>query len=204
MRWRAFRDGGFTLLELLVGVTLLAIFAVMLSGGFSFGLEADRQVNEGALTTDGMLRTAGFLRERIQLAQPIWVDSPNAGHVDFSGTESSLEFLAPTPQSLGGIGFLRYVFTVEADGSHRRLIGRVEPRELSPGQAALASSTLIYDASSVVFTYYGKRADGSTSAWQSSWIGRHDMPRLVAVRAISSGPIPQIVISLACTPSRRH
>jgi len=177
-------DDGFTLLEMLVVLALLCVFAVTLAGSLRFGVIAEGHVSGRAAAADAVWRAERFLRDRLSDAQPVWIRDERKGHVDFAGDANRMEFLAPTAQSLGGIGFSRYQLAVDTGNAHARLLARVLTAH--PGDMELAdigSVVLLADALSIRFAYYGKQPKDGHAAWQPSWNERSDMPQLVSIRA---------------------
>jgi len=195
------RSAGFTLLEMLVVLTLLAIFAVTLAGGLRFGVQAERHVGSKALSNDALWRAERFLGERLSAAQPVWVHAQPRGRVAFTGGPADMAFMAPTPQSFGGVGLAHYLLHVETDGHLARLSVRVSTAR--PGEAApapLGSAELLNGVLSIHFSYYGRTPDGSQFGWQSDWVDRHDMPQLISIHAEPSRADRQIPIDMMIRP----
>jgi general secretion pathway protein J len=178
---------GFTLLEMLVAVTLLAIFAVALAGALRFGIRAEDHVSGTVFTEGRFARAESFLRERIGHAEPIWIPSTGRGHVAFRGDQTSMEFWAPTPQSLGGIGFIQYKLTTGQSTRALRLLSQVVQQATDGRAEPLASTVLLDDVSELHFSYFGRMDKGEGSTWQQAWIDRTTLPQLIAVQAQSRG-----------------
>ena len=192
---------GFTLLEMLGVLALLAIFAVTLAGGLRFGGQAEQHVGSRALSNDAMWRAERFLRERLSVAQPIWVRGQPRGHVAFTGGPGDMVFFAPTPQSYGGVGFSRYVLRVETVGDVSRLL--VSVATARPGEAEpelLGAAELVNGTLSIHFAYYGSLLGGGQFGWQPDWIDRTVMPQLISIRAQPKGADPTAVLDVTLRP----
>ncbi len=97
-------EAGFTLLELLISMTLLGLLMVVVLGGLRFGARAWERNEAHTTATDDIRQTQALLRREIGLAYPLLVlDQANLTnrHVDFDGSEDSMSFLAPAPSCAG-------------------------------------------------------------------------------------------------------
>ena len=194
-------ESGFTLLEMLIVLALLAIFAATLAGSLRFGVTAEGHVSFRAASDDAVWRAERFLRDRLSDAQPVWIRDEHKGHVDFAGEANRMEFLAPTLQSFGGIGLSRYRLAVEMADAHARLLAQVlTAHPGDPGSRNIGSTVLLTDALSIRFAYYGKQKNDDHTAWQSSWNERGDMPELVSIHAENPAGEKGTVLDFAVRP----
>lgn len=89
-------DGGFTLLELLVAITVFALMAGILVAGFRFGVRVWEQAETASMQLTDVESAYAIVRRLIANAQPLTVASEDGNvHVDFAGTASRLSFVAP-------------------------------------------------------------------------------------------------------------
>lgn len=135
------QDAGFTLVELLVALTLLSLLSLVLVGSLRLGIGAWRR---GAVHSDWVADTAivhNHLRRLIAEAYPFYaLDGAARGHVDFEGTPTSLSFLAPTPIALGGAGRARFTLMVDRRESGSNLAITSKP-ELAQGEGDASRTT---------------------------------------------------------------
>ena len=170
------RQRGFTLLEVLVALVVLALVLGGLAQGSQFGLRiADRQ--SAAIASAGDMDAADrLLRRVIEQAYP--------------GTSTSAPFLAAGPSSLGFTANLAVaspgLFSGDADVSigvtaDRRLVLRWTPHlhatPLAPSPAP-QEATLLPGVQRVEFGYWG--GEGS---WLAAWTER-TLPPLIRIRLI--------------------
>ncbi len=106
------RQAGFTLVELLVAMTLLAFLSIALFGGLRFGARSWEAVIDSSAERDRIASTQTFLRDRIgQLTLP---GAGRLRDIDddrrLIGGSNWVEFVAPwlSALSLGGL----YRFTL--------------------------------------------------------------------------------------------
>jgi general secretion pathway protein J len=159
------RQAGFTLIEMLVAMTLLGLVFVLLFGGLRFGMRA---WEHGAAASDASsdIRSArNFLRNTLERACPTITDRTDdvPPLADFSGTETSIVLHAPAPLAAGGMPCAAMTFAVMRD----RLIVTVAGNQ----------SDLLAHVRSVSIAYLGP--DG---AWRSAWSNAPELPRLIRLR----------------------
>ncbi len=164
-------QAGFTLLELLVSMTLLALLFMLLFGGLRFGMRAWEHGSTTADGTQSIRIVQDLVRGEVERtcprrkpAQP--QDTPR---VDFSGERSGLGFLAPAPSSAGGARCVGVTLTVKPDGTLERLVLGVGVNR--------QETDLLRHAQAIELSYLG--TDG---IWQSSWRGQTELPALVRLR----------------------
>jgi general secretion pathway protein J len=95
-------EAGFTLLELLAALTVLAVLMAMMFGGLRFGARVWERGDAGLRGLAELQTAAGFIRR--QIAQAIPVEPGIAGGGDeaaalpaFRGTEDALRLIGPAP-----------------------------------------------------------------------------------------------------------
>src|SRR4051812_33340418 len=101
---RSTSEAGFTLVEMLVGLILTGLLAVMLLGAIRYGLTIRERTALRATAFDKVVAVQDFLRNSLTLAYPRLVGESNGtGRLEFEGTSTSVRFVAPAMQS-GGRG----------------------------------------------------------------------------------------------------
>ena len=188
-------ESGFTLMEVLVSLVLLALVLALLAGGVRFA--------RGTWNTVARLdETAGadtaetFLRARLGEAMPLH-EQRTAGivRVAFRGAADTLSFVAPAPNGPSGGGLYRYALEAAPAAEPRRaLVVKLAPYQ--PTQNELAtdwaseSHELVRNVKSVVFRYFGRNEVKGEPAWHAAWTRTDALPSLVEIamaRADSDG-----------------
>jgi general secretion pathway protein J len=173
------KDAGFTLLELLVAITLLAFLSVGLVAGLRFGTEVWRKAETKNVDT-GALRTAErVLTASIARIYPKFVSTvPGQGSIDFAGGQRSISFLS-TASATGHI--LRNRIEAVSDG-HGLALGIATVPELARGNAGATTQALLRRLASVEFGYYGTVRGTKGPAWYKIWQGQPVPPDLIRIR----------------------
>ena len=190
-RERGRRDAGFTLLELLVALTLLGLIVALLFGGLRFSTKAWEAADERIDQSSELQVVQSFMRRRLGQAYPLRVSQPAAERrIAFAGTPEGVTFTTVMPAHLGLGGFYRLSFYSDEGSNGKRLVASwrlFQPGTDQPGtdefaDAGAAGTTVLVDRiSGVEFSYFGRSDPGRPAAWQDRWEGVASLPALVRV-----------------------
>ena len=187
---------GFTLLEVLVAVSVLGLVLVLLTQGVQFGLQATRQQSEHRDRHGDLEAIDRALRRMIALADPGFYPEPptlrGAAHTVSFTTELPTGDAGPTQRA-------DVALSTEAG----RLLLRGTPRRHAVlfGAAPAWRETVLLDGiERVEFAY---RA-GASAAWSSSWKADR-LPSLIRIRIVfperSGRRWPPILAALVREPA---
>ena len=178
--------GGFTLLELLVAMTLLALLAGLLFGGLSFGVRVWEK-GDAELEKLAELQIAqGLIRRAIGRTLISKVsDGESEDAAIFEGTAGGLRLIGPAPaQSLPG-GLYRLSLRGDDLQGKRRLVMTwrlVGPDDKEPHADEDENLVVLVDnVADVTFAYFGADNEDGESQWQDRWEGMFGLPRLVRI-----------------------
>lgn len=189
-------EAGFTLVELLVALTLLGLVSVVLFGGLRFGTRAWEAGNARAERLAEVQAVQAVLRQRIVQAvlpenvgaESAFSDSP----ANFAGERDSLRFVALVPSRVGVGGFYLFELSVADDGDEARLelawrlFRPDEPGDLDdePEPGLGGRRALIEGIEEAKFGYYGAENVGVEAEWRESWDGADSLPALIAIEVV--------------------
>lgn len=174
-------EAGFTLLELLVAMTLLGLLMVLIFGGLRFGARVWERSAVHTSGTDDVRIAQTLIRREIEGAYPyLLAGNGIQPHIDFEGSAEGLTFLAPLPNAVLPAGRARVKLFAVTDGGSSRLVVQMRP-ELAAGDDEKTSEedTLLAGLSAVRFSYFGSERPGEAPSWHDSWYGAMRLPALV-------------------------
>jgi general secretion pathway protein J len=204
------REAGFTLVELLVALTLLSFVSLALFGSLRFGMMAWSRGHAHAERTEHIASVQDILRRLIADAYPLLVSGdPTRPHVAFDGTAGSLSFLASVPIALGAGGRSRFALSADTHDGRIDLVIATQPELADREDSATAlRKTLLARVQAVEFAYFGRARSDKAAQWHDDWIGKTSMPELVRVRVRFAGDdarrwpelvvAPRIAVDVGC------
>ncbi|HXV22665.1 MAG TPA: prepilin-type N-terminal cleavage/methylation domain-containing protein [Alphaproteobacteria bacterium] len=161
-------SSGFTLVELLVATTLLALLSVILFGGLRFGARAWESGGDSIERT-GEIEAVQELLRRTLVEAVAPEHSGTTSQTAFAGASSQVAFYAPMPRHVGLGGFGRYALWLDQTG---QLLLGWEPRrpERKLGiPVAGEPAAILQNLQGLRISYYGAGEPGEAPAWQAEW-----------------------------------
>ena len=187
---RARHERGFTLIEVLIAITLLGMIVMMLFGGIRLGTRAwetssDRTVENTSIEISHQI-IRRLLSQAYPLADPTAISDFTGGrHIEFKGDPESVTFVGLFPAHLGG-GFHRFELRVKNDGGDASLVLRWRrvSYEGDDDGATDNETILIERIAGANFTYFGVLEGGADPDWQAVWPDRTRLPALVRLAIV--------------------
>lgn len=187
MTRRSFRqsrdaEAGFTLLELLMAMTVLALLMTLTFGGLTFGARAWERTLQTTSDALDLRASQALLRNALGHAYPrLVVKGTEAAFVDFDGSPTRVKFLARPPQVFAAGGRASFDLRADTQGGRTKLIVAIRP-EIPGAQARpIAEDILLDDVKSISFSYFGSLGPQETETWRDTWQNRMNLPKLVRV-----------------------
>ena len=198
---------GFTLVELLAAMTLLALLLTAAFAGLRLGVRvweaADARLDQIARVQI----VQSFLRRCLTEALPM--QGRRNGRAEaaglrplFRGTARAVRFAGLLPEGLGAGPYLLELAIGASSGfaGHRDLVLRWRPLD-PPDRAGMLDTgerVLIENISGLELAYFGALDPKQPPEWQRRWEGRSDLPLLVRLRArFPAGddrPWPELIV----------
>ncbi|WP_282610530.1 prepilin-type N-terminal cleavage/methylation domain-containing protein [Pelagibius sp. Alg239-R121] len=190
-------QGGFTLLELLVAITLLSMLSVMMYGGLHFGTRVWERRSESGGRQSNVFTVQDVLRREISQAVTLhYRDQRQKTAVAFAGTEEGLIFGGPAPEALGEGGRHLMGLRMERAGAKEHLVLAwqpfvSEPRDLRFGENA-ETEVLLEDVTGLKISYFGRRDERTPGTWTQQWLNKSELPLLVKIEVAFAADDPRV------------
>lgn len=199
------KQAGFTLLEVLLGMSIMSIMMLLLFASlrlcvqnWNAGEKKIAQVSQAAVIQ-------GFLQSKLHAAIPLDADFLEEPQFSFQGSKDELQFVAAMPASAARLGL--QLFTLSLVPSARDEQGDYLQVEMQPFFPLGDSEEwdeepviILKKVQSLKFSYFG--ADGPYNniepSWESEWLEKKNLPELVSIEIELVGDEiwPQLVVAL--------
>ncbi len=205
---------GFTLLELLISITLLGLILVLLFGGLRLGVRSWDAAQQQVDSLNAVRSVEGFLRREMALANPHHFNGPNGQRLAFLGSRKKISFVAQLPSRIG-VGGL-YAVSLEFDqvSNGQRIVWKQLPlspqiQDFLPLQNApemLLAGSELSGVDDIWLTYFGQASDGAAPHWTDHWENEAQLPLLIRIQvALANGSVsPDFVVATMLTSEPRR
>jgi general secretion pathway protein J len=179
---------GFTLLELMIALTLLALLTAVLFGSVRLvGRSTDG--GEAKVEAASSMRLAEeFLRANLEAQHPLRMRKLVDWPLLFVGAGDELRYASELPARVAGGGIWFYRLAVHADEARAPLVlERIVPdlaADARPEFANAERSILAEGIASLKLGYYGRDADAALAAaptWRERWDDTQRLPMLIRI-----------------------
>lgn len=176
---------GFTLIEVMLAMTLLSIMVTLLFASLKTCAESWNkgevkiaEVNEKAVVYQ-------FFKRHLPSIRPLWDDFSEEDERQFSfrGTRDSLQFVSVFPSSAGrkGLHLFEIKFEQKDQGQIKVILSPFYP-SLDEQEWQAEEVSLLDDVENFKITYFGKENVDSDGMWTDSWIEKENLPSLVKIK----------------------
>ena len=120
---------GFTLIELIAAITLLAVLTTILMGTVRGAERSTTAANDAVERTEQYARTQAFLREHVSGALPLRWRREVGQPLKFDGKQSSLTYFAPVTSQIAEGGVMWWQLTIAKSQLKSQLVLRRLPSD---------------------------------------------------------------------------
>lgn len=186
---------GFTLIELIAAITLLAVLTTILMGTVRGAERSTSAANDAVERTEQYARTQAFLREHISGVLPMRWRREVSQPLKFNGKSSTLTYFAPVTSQIAEGGVMWWQLAVAKSQQKSQLVLRrqaADPDEKTvPDLSAAEPIVLADNIDALSISYFDPGDDPlnnpDSGTWVDSWDENARMPAIIAIRVTETG-----------------
>lgn len=197
---------GFTLIELVVAMSILGLLMAMGFGLMRLGAQSWNKVNSLAENVAEIEAVQNLLRRELVQAYPEVSPAGNSSEISFTGDLDSVIFKAPLPAALGPKGPVEMRLYIAAGHPAGKQL--VMAWRQNTDASSWQESVLLTGINHARWSYYGLAGEMKQAGWQPSWQRKTVLPQAIRLDiAFSAGdtrlwPLfivaPKISMDTAC------
>ena len=187
---------GFTLIELIAAITLLAVLTTILMGTVRGAERSTSAANDAVERTEQYARTQAFLREHISGVLPMRWRREVGQPLKFSGAQTSLTYFAPVTSQIAEGGVMWWQLAIAKSQQKSQLVLRrrpSDPEEKTVPDLSSAEQPIVLadNIEALSISYFDAGDDPlnnpDSGNWVNSWDENSRMPSIIAVRVTETG-----------------
>ncbi len=196
------KQPGFTLLEVLIGMSLLSVMMLLLFASlricvqnWNAGENKIAQVSQAAIVQN-------FLRNKLHATLPLEDGFSEEQQFSFQGEEDWVQFVAAMPASASRLGLQIFKLSLVSSTKNKGTDLLVDIKPFFPQAEAEEwgeeQVVILKNIQRLSFAYFGDDDFNGESAWQSEWLEKHVLPKLVSIDVeLTNGEVwPKVVVAL--------
>lgn len=182
------RPRGFTLIEVLIGITLLGVMVTLLFASLRIAAESWHAGEDKIAGVNQKAVVYQFFKRHLSTIRPLTLledaENPGAdgGQIAFQGLPQRLRFAAALPAASLRKGL--QVFTIEIDPRQSTTLQvALKPYQPSDDESAQIDPPVILlkHVEHFRLSYFGKREDEDDARWHEEWASMEALPSLIKV-----------------------
>ena len=194
------RNSGFTLMEVLIGMTLLSVMMLLLFGSLRISVRNWDSGEERILEVSEAASVQNFFQRYFTTIRPLMDDfSEDEPVFSFQGESEQVKFVASLPASAGREGLQIFSLKLKSFSDRNSLMVNIVPFfPLADGEEWKTEEVTLADKiSQLTFSYYGAPEEGDQAAWHEQWLEKERLPSLIKVEMEFENGIlfPELIIT---------
>jgi general secretion pathway protein J len=178
---------GFTLVEMLVAISVAALLVSLVYGAVRVGQRSARAMEVRTEDTEAMRIGWQFLHDAVSRARPVSDPRETENQTGFYGSADKLEFVADMPAYVGLGGLIRIRLASTATHEADQLLLTRERFDKSLPEATIdgiEEAVLVEDLDKLQIAYFGQVERTASPAWHSRWSSPDTLPNLVSISVV--------------------
>lgn len=195
---------GFTLIEVLIAMTLLSIMVVLLFSSLKICADSWEKGESKITDVNEVAVVYNFFQRHLSVARPLWNDFSGENKTfSFQGKAQSMQFVSAFPASAARSGLQLFSIDLQTEDNNQVIKVTLTPFfPVAEGEEWHKEEvSLIKHVSDFTLAYFGSDDRVSEANWREEWLDKEVLPRLVKINIKLENEIywPEMIIDLKVT-----
>jgi general secretion pathway protein J len=197
---------GFTLIEVLIALTLLSIMVVLLFTSLKICADSWEKGETKITAVNEIAVVYNFFQHHLATAKPLFNTSATGEKsFSFQGNSQSMQFVSAFPASAGKLGLQLFsVSLLEEDNDQFINVALVPFINLAEDEnPSKEEVTLIKHVSEFKLSYFGSEDGMTEGSWNEEWVNKTVLPSLIKINITLANAYfwPEMIFDLKVTGS---
>jgi general secretion pathway protein J len=175
------RVAGFTLLELIISITLVAIIVLIISVAANLGYRSFNAGEKKMNSVERLRSSLTIIDAQIQSGVPLTLEEGGVKQYYFAGEQDSLKFSTNYSIWGGQRGYVIVNYRVDTDDRGKRTLFA---SEYKVGMENQKETKLLEGFDEITFDYYQQDATEEEGEWITQWVDEEMMPTRIRVNLV--------------------
>jgi type II secretory pathway component PulJ len=187
------REGGFTLLEMVIAITLVATIVVVIMGAMRLGYRSIASGEKKMETLERFRSSLTIIDAQIQSAVPLTQEQDGAKHFYFKGARTALSLVTNYSIWGGRRGHVLVDYRVDYDEKGKLVLFASEG---TVGTLQKRTTVLLKGFDQIFFEYWYIDPTEETGRWVDQWTEEAKTPARVRLWMVSGGRQLSVIIPM--------
>lgn len=178
-------SAGFTLIEVLIAMTLLSIMVTLLFSSMRISAESWQKGEDKITGVNDIAVVYQFFRNHLSTAQPLWDDfSQENDEFSFSGKNQGLKFVSYFPASAKKAGLQQFELKLLKEGKEKTIQISITPFFPIDRHEEWRKEevTLLRHVKNLTINYFALDDSQTEGVWTEDWLEQDALPKLVKIQ----------------------
>lgn len=175
------RVAGFTLLELIISITLVAIIVLIISVAANLGYRSFNSGEKKMNAVERLRSSLTIIDAQIQSGVPLTLEEGGVKQYYFAGEQDSLKFSTNYSIWGGQRGYVIVNYRVDTDDRGKRTLFA---SEYKVGMENQKETKLLEGFDEITFDYYKQDATEEEGEWITQWVDEEMMPTRIRINLV--------------------
>lgn len=199
-------NAGFTLIEVLIAMTLLGVMVVLLFSSMKICADSWQKGEDKITQVNDIAVVYQFFQHHVGTAKPVWNDfSEDNQDFSFQGKPQELQFVSAFPASAKKSGLQLFSLNLVKEGDEQFLQVSIIPfYPAAKGEEWRKEEvTLLEHVRNFSLSYFALDESQTEGSWQEDWVEQETLPRLIKIKIETEDGSywPEMMIALKAEPT---